>query len=161
MDLAGESQFTMNTVDEKVINTLNELIEICKDGSQGFQTAAHDVGTSQLQQFFLGCATERSEYIRELRAQVFALGGDTEKSGSVAGSLHRGWMSLKSALTSNEPAAVLVGCESGEDAAVGAYYDALEVVELDPETRSIISRQAHGIQASRNNIRALSHNVAA
>ncbi len=68
-----------------VISTLNGLIETCKDGQQGFQTAAEAVKDSDLKTLFHSYAQERGRMVAELQAEVRSLGGDPEKSGSVAG----------------------------------------------------------------------------
>lgn len=140
-----EYTFFMNSIDERVIKVLGDLVEICRDGQHGFETAAEHLEAAGMRDLFRNFAVERGECIRELRAQIFALGGDTEKSGSVGGSLHRGWMNLRSAMTSKEAAALLDECERSEAIAVKAYQEALKA-ELDPETRSIVSRQSQSVE---------------
>jgi uncharacterized protein (TIGR02284 family) len=148
----------MNAIDEKTINTLRDLIEICRDGQRGFETAGKDARAGELTSLFLAYAGERADYAQELQEQVGALGGDAEKAGSVSGTLHRGWINLKTALAGNEPHAVLVECERGEDAAVQAYREALNG-DLDPESRRIVARQARGIQAAHDRIKILRDSV--
>jgi uncharacterized protein (TIGR02284 family) len=64
--------------------------------------------------------------VNELQAKVRSLGGDPERRGSVSGSLHRGWVNLKSTITGMSEEAVLAECERGEDVAKRAYEDALK-----------------------------------
>jgi uncharacterized protein (TIGR02284 family) len=149
----------MNSIDAHVINVLTDLVEVCRNGQRGFETAAEHTEAGGGPELFQGYAAERQEYIRELQAQIFALGGETEKSGSMGGSLHRGWMNLRSAMTSKEAAALLGECERGEDAAVKAYREALKT-ELDPETRTIVSRQARGVEAVHDRVKQLRDSVA-
>jgi uncharacterized protein (TIGR02284 family) len=148
----------MNAIDEKVIHLLNDLIHVSKDEQQGFEAAAREVRAGELRPIFAGYAAERGEYVRELGAQVFALGGDVKKSTRVSGSLHRGWTNLKLTFSSGEPSAVLVECERGEERAINAYEEAL-VAELDPETRSIVTRQANGIRSTHDHLRLLNGSV--
>lgn len=144
----------MNSIDEQTIRTLRTLIEICRDGQRGFETAAGDARAGDLSQLFLAYAQERGTYGEALQTQVAALGGDAEKSGGMAGSLRRGWINLKSAMASDEPHAVLAECERGEDAAIEAYDEALET-PLDPESRKIVSHQARGVRAAHDRMRQL------
>src|SRR3954470_5435303 len=116
----------MNSSHDKSISILNALIETCKDGEQGFSTAAKDAKDSELGRVFSQYAAQRGNYIRELQERVRSLGGDPDKHGSVSGSLHRGWINLKSAVSSDEPHAVLEECERGEDAAIHNYRDAIK-----------------------------------
>ena len=140
---------------EKSRAIINNLIEVCKDGQQGFQTAADDAKDETLLQLFRQYAAQRTQYIAELQERVRDIGGDPDKHGSVAGSLHRGWIDLKAAVSSNEPHAVLAECERGEDAAVKNYREALAETELDPETRRVVQRQAEGVQAAHDRVKQL------
>jgi len=84
-----------------------------------------------------------------------ALGADVETSGSVAGSIHRGWINLKSALSTNEPHAVLAEAERGEDAAVAAYRKALDTPGHDLPTQDLVSRQYADIKAAHDHVKML------
>src|SRR5918999_4126680 len=103
---------------EEVISTLNNLIETCRDGQNGFQTAAEGVQKSELKTLFHTYSQQRARFAGELQDEVRRLGGDPEDSGSVAASLHRGWMGLKSVISGSDDAAILAECERGEDSAV-------------------------------------------
>jgi uncharacterized protein (TIGR02284 family) len=150
----------MKTPNEKTISVLNDLIETCKDGQQGFGTAAKDAKDAELAKVFTQYSAQRSNYIREMQQLVRTLGGDPDKHGTVSGTLHRGWINLKAALTSNEPHAVLAECERGEDAAVHNYRDALQQTELTNDARSLIQRQAAGIQEAHDRVKELRDSVA-
>jgi len=145
----------MNSTITDTINTLNDLIEILKDGQHGFKTSAEDVKAPELARVFERYATQRAEFAAELQARVVALGAKVEKHGSVTGSVHRGWINLKAALSTNEPHAVLAEAERGEDAAVAAYREALEEADLDQSTRDLISRQSVQVKAAHDNVKQL------
>lgn len=145
----------MNSTINATIQTLNDLIEVLKDGQHGFQTSARDVKAPDLAQVFQGYAKQRGEFASTLQAHVAALGADVEKSGSIAGSMHRGWINLKAALSTNEPQAVLDEAERGEDAAVAAYRKALDTRDLDPTTRELIASQATAVKKAHDHVRNL------
>jgi uncharacterized protein (TIGR02284 family) len=138
----------------ETIDLLNPLIETCKDGCEGFKTAADDSKDTELQTLFRRYSAQRSEFARELRQLVGSLGGDPDKHGSVTGALHRGWLNIKAAVSSNEPHAVLAEAERGEDAAVAAYRDASEQI-YDPVARDLVSRQFTAVKAAHDNVRDL------
>lgn len=140
---------------KSTITTLNSLIETLRDGQHGFKTAADDVKNPELAQLFNRYSTQRAEFVAELQARVLALGANVEKSGSATGAMHRGWINLKSALSSNEPHAVLAEAERGEDAAVEAYQKALDTKHLDLPTREVISRQYREVKSAHDNVRQL------
>ena len=131
---------------------LNSLIEICKDGQQGFQQAAEKVNCNELRATLQECSRQRAEFAAALQGEVARLGVTPEKDGSVTGSLHRGWINLKTALTSNEDKAIISECERGEDSAVEAYQDALKA-ELLPNVQNLVSRQYQTVKATHDKIR--------
>ena len=145
----------MNSTINSTIETLNDLTEVLKDGQHGFQTAAKDVKSPELAQIFQGYAKQRGEFAAKLQAHVSSLGANVEKSGSIAGSMHRGWINLKSALSTNEPQAVLEEAERGEDVAVAAYRKALEHPDIDADTRNLITSQSTAVKAAHDHVRNL------
>ena len=96
---------------------------------------------------------QRAEFVTELQTRVRSLGADVEETGSVAGSMHRGWINIKSALSTNEPQAVLAEAERGEDAAVDAYEKALNNEDLDLATRDIITRQYQEVKSAHDKVK--------
>ena len=139
---------------DDVISTLNNLIETCKDGQNGFQTAAEGVKNSELKTLFHTYAQQRAQFAGELQGEVRRLGGDPEQTGSVAATLHRGWINIKSAVTGEDENAVISECERGEDSAVSNYRDALNA-DLPADVRSIVERQYTQVKSAHDRIRAL------
>jgi uncharacterized protein (TIGR02284 family) len=138
---------------DDVISTLNNLIETCKDGQQGFKQAAEGVENSQLKSAFYEFAQQRAQFIGELQSLVRDLGGDPEDSGSVAGALHRGWINIKSAVTGQDEGAILNEAERGEDSAKNAYKDALEQ-NLPANILSVVQNQYSAVQTAHDNVKA-------
>lgn len=137
---------------DNIISTLNGLIETCKDGQTGFKEAAEGVEKSDLKTLFYECSQQRSQFAGQLQAKVRELGGDPEKDGSFSGTLHRGWINIKSAVTGQDETAILNECERGEDAAVKAYKNALEE-DLSADVRSIVQEQYATIQSTHDKIK--------
>jgi len=145
----------MTTVTEETVSVLNELIQTCEDGAEGFKKAAADVEESSLRALFTGYSTQRSRFASELRAIVVSHGGKPAESGHAAGSLHRGWMSIKEAV-GNKDKAIIDECEAGEDSAMKAYREAFEK-NLPGLAGELINRQFAEVQESHNRIRTLKH----
>ena len=139
---------------DDVISTLNNLIETAKDGQNGFQTAADGVNNPELKTLFNTYAQQRAQFVTELQAEVRRLGGDPEKSGSVAATLHRGWINIKSTVTGNDEGAVISECERGEDSAVANYREALNS-NLPPDVKTLVERQYGQVKEAHDRIRAL------
>ena len=139
---------------DDVIDTLNDLIETCKDGENGFLTCAEDIRNAQLKTTFTKAAARCADAARELQAEVQILGGAPARKGSLAGSAHRRWVDIKSAIMGKDDAAVLAECERGEDVAKSSYQKALEK-DLPPATRAIVQRQYQGVLEHHDMVRGL------
>jgi len=133
---------------------LNDLIQTCKDGQQGFLDAAHHVQDANLKSTFLEFSQQRSTFAGELQQEVTRLGADPEKTGSTLGALHRGWIDFKSKITGQSDAAVIREAESGEDAAVSAYEKAMQA-ELPADIRSTVARQYKFVLQAHAQVRSL------
>jgi uncharacterized protein (TIGR02284 family) len=144
----------MATDNDNVISTLNNLIETCKDGENGFRTAADGVKNGDLRTLFLTYSQQRARFAAELQAEVRNLGGYPEDTGSVAASLHRGWINIKSTVTGEDEGAIVSECERGEDSAVKNYREALNE-NLPANLLAIIQRQFTEVKEAHDRIRAL------
>jgi len=125
---------------EELIEYLNDLLETCRDGENGFQTAAEHVKDPELKKFFSQSSDQRAQFASELQSEVRQLGGIPAKTGSVSAAFHRGWMNIKSIVMGGSDDAIVAECERGEDAAV-------EELPAGAETESSAER-ATGCEAS-------------
>jgi len=148
----------MTDINKESISILNDLIETSKDGEKGFHTSAEDIKRPDVKAFFMSRSAEIATAVRELQAEVRALGGDPETSSSVSGTLHRAWVDLKSTLTGKDDVAILNEVERGEDVALKAYKEALQKAtekNLPATVTSLISKQLQGVQANHDKVKAL------
>ena len=137
------------------IDILEDLIETCRDGENGFKQAAEKINDPEIRSFFLTQSTERAEFAKELEAEVQRLGkSNPEHKGSTAGALHRSWMGLKEALGGGTKS-ILESAEKGEDSAKDAYEKALTDEDLPPIARPIVQRQAQIIRFAHDRVRHL------
>ena len=140
----------------ETISTLNNLIETLKDGQEGFRQAAEAVKDSQLKSLFNEFSLQRSKFAGELQSHAIQMGeSNPEDSSSTAGALHRAWINMKSAITSQDDHAILAECERGEDSAVAEYKKAMEHTDLPSPARDIISRQYTEVKAAHDRVKAL------
>lgn len=129
----------------EIIVELNGLIRTCKDGELGYTTAASDVANTELGSAFSKFAAQRRQFAWNLQAEVERLGGEPEGSGSVSGTLIRGWMNVKSSLTDGSAAAIIATCETGEEVAVAAY-GWVDKLDVSGQTRSLVEKQYKAVK---------------
>ena len=145
---------------KKSVSTLNDLIETCRDGQNGFKEAAENVTSPDLKTFLNQIAMERAQFVNELQLEVRTLGGDPQKSGSATAAMHRGWIDIKGTLTGKDDHSILSECERGEDSAVEAYKDALKL-DLPSNIRSTIERQFQSVKLVHDRVKQMRDSKAA
>ncbi|PIQ20761.1 MAG: hypothetical protein COW65_13165 [Cytophagales bacterium CG18_big_fil_WC_8_21_14_2_50_42_9] len=157
----------MNTnFDEQTTRTVNDLIETCRGGMKGYETAAGKVENPELKSEFSRLSQQRAVFINELESTARQYGltaqnEDTleEVAMDAASAVHRGWMNLKSALTGNTSEAILSECENGDAAALKTYEQALAVQTLPPDLIDVIEKQHQQILEAKNHITSLKQTI--
>lgn len=134
-----------------------ELVETLKDGEQGFASAAEKLRDSDRPEWattLQRLSEQRAGLRREIVDLGHEYGDDVNEGGSVTAALHRGWISLKDALTGDDAGSVLKAAVTGEDHAVSEYEKAL-TNDLSSGFREVVSRQHAAVVAARDEVKAL------
>lgn len=148
----------MSSTDERVTK---DLIETLEDGKKGFATAAEKLAGDSKPEFakaFREYSAQRSMFADELRRLAAQYGDKIDEDGSVLGSLHRGWLSIKDAVTGDDAGAVLDAAEQGEDHATSEYTKALQQ-DISPHLRTLVERQARDVSIAHDAIRSFRDRV--
>ncbi len=103
---------------------VNELISLNLDGQGGYVTAAEDLENKDYAALLRTYAAERAKQAAELRPIVRGVGQEPAAEGSIAGSLHQGWINLKAAIGRGD-AAILAECEQADQMTLTAYQDVM------------------------------------
>ena len=128
---------------DELISTLNNLIETCEDGEQGFRTCSEDEGNQSRKILFMDRALQCAASAHELQGLVRNLGGHPKTSGTVKGAMHRRWIDVKAAIHGKDDEGILDECERGEAGALHNYRDALNK-DLPIQIRDVVERQYQG-----------------
>jgi len=138
-------------------SVLNDLIEINKDRVAGFEKALADINDENidLKGIFLEYSSQSRKFSQELTAIVAAYGEEVETGNSVAGTLHRAWIDVKSLFGASDREGILNEAERGEDAIKAAYKVALEKGELTGDALTTVTSQASDIKTAHDTIKAL------
>jgi uncharacterized protein (TIGR02284 family) len=160
--MVGSAQSAGNTNGDRddVVDALQDLVECCKDGEYGFRESAQQVKREDLRSLLLQRADDCRRAADELNNHIRRLGGKAEDSGSATGALHRGWVSVRSALTTYDDKAVLEECERGEDNAKARYMKALQQ-PLPADVKQLVEKQYQGVQRNHDQVKALRNQLRA
>ena len=141
-----------------VIDTLNGLIELSRDGQHGYEEAAQKIDSPDTKTFCLEQSRQRAHFVGELQTLVHVLGDEPDNTGTLTGALRCGWMDLKSALGGGDHA-ILVVVESSEDQAVREYQKALTKT-LPADVREIVQRQSYSVKQAHDTIHVMRDRLA-
>ncbi len=111
---------------DEILKVLDDLTQTAKDGAEGYRLAADSTEDADLSAIFTTFSSRRQAFVSELQGLSAGFGGDPSASSSVVATLHRGWINLKQAISSNDRAAILAECQRGDEHAVESYSDALD-----------------------------------
>ena len=148
----------MATPNETTARAYNDLVEINKTASKGYQEAAEGVTSPQLKSELSKLSQQRAQFTAELTQHASQLGLNVTDDNTIEGvitdaaaAVHRGWINLKSVITGQSDAAILGECETGDAIALKAYETAL-AAELPQQAKSVIEQQHSQILSSKNQI---------
>jgi uncharacterized protein (TIGR02284 family) len=131
----------MDTTSNAQTKGLNKLITTLYDGENGYKEAAEEVDSVSLATKFRELSQQRYNFGHEIKPFITQLGGEVDKGGSTGAALHRAWIDIKSALASQDEAAVLKECIRGDENAIETYRDVLNDTSFTSDARQVITRQ--------------------
>jgi uncharacterized protein (TIGR02284 family) len=141
---------------EKLVEVLNDLIEINNDRVTGYKKAIEETKNLDidLQAIFQSMANDSRKYATDLTQYVNKSGGESTTDTTTSGKIYRMWMDVKATFTGHDRQSVLEACEFGEDAAQKAYTEALASnAEMSTEVRQLITGQQATLKIAHNLIK--------
>lgn len=139
-----------------ILSVLEHLIEITRDGQEGFTQAAEHANSPELKALFTGYASERTRMLSELQVLERQHGKpEVDHTGTIVGGLHRAWINLRAAVATREDQAILEEAERGEDAAVKAFEDSMgsEKPMLPVSVTFVLERHLASVQSAHDEVR--------
>jgi uncharacterized protein (TIGR02284 family) len=144
---------TITKEKEEIVFILNNLLETCRGGQQGYLSAAGGTRDTELKMLFKTYSRQRAEFAGQLLDELARLGsrlGDKKAPRDLAGD--HVWSGMRSA--AGDESAVIAGCEKGEDRAVKTYEEAL-ASDLPGELETMIRHQYIQLKESHELMRIL------
>ena len=108
----------------KIEHSLNDLIEIARDGGDFYTAAAGEVKNSELSALFGQMATHKRDIVAGLTADVAATGGSPAEHGTIVGSMRQAYGKVRAVVGDNDYAYV-AELEDTEDRLLAAFRDTI------------------------------------
>jgi len=132
---------------DEVVVVLNDLLETCYDGLDGFRTGISELRRGDVIEFCQSRIQRIDEAAAELYTAIRHLGGHPAEHGHPAARVHRGWIHLRGAVSAGTDAAIVSEIVRGEEQAVMRYDNAL-TQPLPDAMRDMVQDQANGARAN-------------
>ena len=145
---------TTHNLPSETIDKLQDLLRVNIDSENGFRDAAGKVDDTALRRVFRQFADERENNAGELKQFVEINGEAAVDDGSLMAALHRTWIDLRTALSSNDSKAVLNEAERGEDHIKHMYEDVLTET-AGSAVHDVLQHQYAKIKAAHDVVRDL------
>jgi len=117
---------------------LQKVLTRYVDSKDGYTHAAEIISNKTLAAIFLEIAENRAAIIPRLAKIMEAHGQEPQAVGSVEGSVHRWWMSIRDELAKDELKNLLIECIRGESALLEALDESIQFGKLlDEDMRAI------------------------
>lgn len=137
---------------------LKDVIQRNVDAMKGYEKAADKVDNTALKNTFRKEASQRRQFASELQNSTHVLGDknleDLDDS-SFKSDMHRTWMDVKSAFSSDKEEEIVEECIRGERAALEDYDDLLEEKEISGPERDLIRSQRNHVHECISDLKQL------
>ena len=143
---------TISTDD--IISVLNDLLETCYDGRDGFRTSAGALESQDAIAMCLSRAQRIDDAAAELYTAIRHLGGHPVEHGHAVAKVHRGWIHLRAAAPTHTDDSILAEIERGEEGALERYQHAL-TKPLPPAIHDLIDDHRRDIEDNLARVRAM------
>jgi uncharacterized protein (TIGR02284 family) len=129
----------------EIVDILNDLLETCYDGLDGFRAAVTTVERSDAIALFESRVQRIDGAAAELYTAIRRIGGHPAEHGHPEAFLHRGWLHVRAALGRGGDDGALAAVETGEQEAVRRYRRAL-AQNLPPDLHDLVADQLDGAE---------------
>ncbi|MGO1070716.1 PA2169 family four-helix-bundle protein [Lysobacter sp. CA199] len=141
-------------IDTKITHSLNDLIEIARDGKDFYAEAAKKVEDTELSALFIRIAGVKDELVTSLGSAVVAAGGKPADHGTFVGTMQQFYGKVRATLGDNKYGYV-AELEESEDRLLKAFNDTLNDADTPAAARTEVERllprvrECHKIMSNR------------
>lgn len=149
----------MNT-EKKIQHSLNDLIEIARDGGEFYNEAAGKVENPELASLFQQMAAHKREIVQGLSADVAATGEKPAEHGTMVGSMQQIYGKMRAAF-GNKDYGYVAELEESEDRLLKAFKDTVADSDTPAAARAAAEQYMPRVVECHNIMRDRKHTLKA
>ena len=135
-------------IDKSVKSDINNVLDICHDGTEGYNRAADHIQNNEISTIFHRLAQQRKMFAEELKQDTRDLGLEVKDAGTIKGFFHRNWLDLKSKVTNDDIDTIVDTAKTGEHKAVETYDHAINNEKMPAYIKDRLKQQRSLIQGA-------------
>lgn len=139
---------------DKVVSLLNDLLTKNYDAEKGYKEAAEKIEHTSLRSYFESQAKNRYDFGHQIKSLIAKYGGEPDKGTSIAGDLHRVWISIRDAFTNGDKA-IYDECIRGEEAFSTEYGEMLTDEILPQDVKDLVRTQKDSVDKALASLRTM------
>ncbi|GAB4022239.1 ferritin-like domain-containing protein [Spirosoma koreense] len=143
---------------KEIVEDLNDLVKINNDRINGYEDAIKDNEDAQLNELFRHMILQSEQFRSQLADHIVRIDGSAVPdidTTDLTSKLHRAWIDIKSAVTGKNRSTILSSVEFGENAAVGAYEDAIAKDHIPAYIKEDLQKQLTELKGAYDKIKGL------
>jgi uncharacterized protein (TIGR02284 family) len=141
-------------LNEKLLETLSDLVRINQDRVEGYKKATELTEDIDLKALFQRMSDESRAYIDQLNNVLLENGGDVAQGSSILGKIYRTWMDVKATFSGHDRQSILSSCEYAEDAAQRTYEEVLRSsIPMPYSIRELVANQKSALRSSHDTVK--------
>jgi uncharacterized protein (TIGR02284 family) len=144
------------STESKTAHTLNDIIEIARDGQDFYTEAADKVKDAELSALFTKIAGVKSQIVTSLSSTVAATGAKPAEHGTVVGTMQQFYGKVRATLGDTQYGYV-AELEESEDRLLKAFKETLTDSDTPPAARAEVSRLLPLVQETHDVMRNRKH----
>ena len=144
------------STESKTAHTLNDIIEIARDGQDFYTEAADKVKDAELSALFTKIAGVKSQIVTSLSSTVAATGAKPAEHGTVVGTMRQFYGKVRATLGDTQYGYV-AELEESEDRLLKAFKETLTDSDTPPAARAEVSRLLPLVQETHDVMRNRKH----
>ncbi len=137
-------------------DALEGLASMIIDSADGYQEAAEVASDSRFKSEFMEMSRQRRALASEFENRIRSMGHSSDASGSVAASIHRTFLDLRS-LFQNDTKAAIAEVERGEDMLKDRFESALSDDAISSGARSFVQQAYQRVKSDHDRWSNLKH----
>jgi uncharacterized protein (TIGR02284 family) len=142
-----------------MISRLKELSELLTDSQQGFAEASERINDPYVKEVLISLGNGRAPLVEEIANELARSGEGTPDGGTMKGSLHRTWMSIRGSFSNSNAKEVIAECERGERYLLEQYDTVIEDDDIPGQIKPMLRKHRERVDAGLREIATMGKNI--